>query len=185
MKPTEQLKEEHEAIRIALSILSNASKKLEAGETVNQEDLGRILEFIKTFADTCHHGKEEDLLFVAMENVGIPRDRGPIAVMLREHEMGRSYVRNMREAVEKYKAGGSSYSSQFIENAEKYIELLTQHIDKEDNILYPMADMQLPEEEQHELIEEFEKLEPERMGIGRHEELHELLNHLKYKYSES
>jgi hemerythrin-like domain-containing protein len=86
MKPTEQLKEEHEAIKIVLGILSNVSKKLAARETVNQEDLGRILEFIETFADTCHHGKEEDLLFVAMENVGIPRDRGPIAVMLREHE---------------------------------------------------------------------------------------------------
>ncbi len=185
MKPTEQLKEEHEAIKIALSILSNVSKKLAAGETVSQEDLGRILEFIKTFADTCHHGKEEDLLFVAMENVGIPRDRGPIAVMLREHEMGRSYVTNMREAVEKYKAGGSSYSSQFIENAEKYIGLLTQHIDKEDNILYPMADMQLSEEAQHELIEEFEKLEQERIGIGGHEELHELLHRLKDKYLKS
>ena len=185
MKPTEQLKEEHEAIKIALSILGNVSKKLAAGETINQEDLGRILEFIKTFADTCHHGKEEDLLFVALEKVGMPRDRGPIAVMLREHEMGRSYVRNMREAVEKYKAGGSSYSSQFIENAGKYTELPTQHIDKEDNILYPMADMQLPEEAQHELIEEFEKLEQERIGIGRHEELHELLHRLEDTYLES
>ncbi|MFC1972404.1 hemerythrin domain-containing protein [Chloroflexota bacterium] len=88
-----------------------------------------------------------------MENVGIPRDRGPIGVMLREHEMGRSYVKNMSEAVEKYKAGESSYSSQFVENAKKYTELLTQHIDKEDNILYPMADMQLSEEKQRELIE--------------------------------
>ena len=168
VKSTEQLREEHKAIKIALSILSNVSNKLVAGETVNQEDLDSILEFIKTFTDTCHHGKEEDLLFVAMESVGIPRDRGPIGVMLKEYEMGRSYVRNMREA-----------------NAEKYIELLTQHIDKEDNILYPMADMQLPEEKQHELIEEFEKLEQERIGIGRHEELHELLHHLKDKYLES
>jgi len=105
--------------------------------------------------------------------------------MLREHEMGRSYVRNMREAVEKYKAGGSSYSSQFTENAGKYIELLTQHIGKEDDILYPMADMQLPEEAQHELIEEFEKLKQERIGIGRHEELHELLHRLEDTYLES
>ncbi len=185
MRATEQLKEEHKAIKLTLSILTNVSTKLESGEKVEQEDLGHLLEFIKIFADTCHHGKEEDLLFVAMENVGIPRDRGPIAVMLREHETGRSYVRNMMEAVEKYKAGGSSYSSRFVENAEKYAELLTQHIDKEDNVLYPMADMQLSEEKQYELIEEFEKLEEERIGIGKHEELHELLHHLKDKYLES
>ncbi len=43
MKPTEQLKEEHKAIKLALSILSNVSKKFESGEEVNPEDLGRIL----------------------------------------------------------------------------------------------------------------------------------------------
>lgn len=182
MKPTDQLKEEHEAIKLALRILSNVSKKIAGGETINHEDLDNILKFIKTFADTCHHGKEEDLLFVAMENVGIPRDKGPIGVMLREHEVGRSYVGNMGEAVARYKTGATSLSSQFIENAEKYIELLTQHIEKEDNILYPMADIQLPEEEQHQLLEEFEKLEQERIGIGRHEELHELLHRLRDKY---
>jgi len=185
MKATEQLKEEHKAIKLMLSILNNVSKKLESGEKVDQEDLGHLLQFIKIFADTCHHGKEEDLLFVAMENVGIPRDRGPIGVMLKEHEMGRSYVRNVSEAVEKYKAGGPIYSSQFVDNAEKYIKLLTQHIGKEDNILYPMADMQLSKEKQHELIEKFEELERERIGIGRHAELHELLHHLKDKYLES
>ena len=185
MKATEELKEEHKAIKLTLSILSNVSKRFGSGEKVDQEDLDNILEFIKTFADKCHHGKEEDLLFVAMENVGIPRDRGPIGVMLKEHEMGRSYVRNMSEAVDKYKAGELSYSSQFVENAKKYIDLLTQHIDKEDNILYPMADMQLSEEKQRELIEKFEELEQERIGIGKHEELHELLHHLKDKYLES
>jgi hemerythrin-like domain-containing protein len=182
MKATEELKEDHKAIKIALSILTKISKRLKSGKKIDPEDLGQILEFIKTFADKCHHGKEEDLLFVAMENVGIPRDRGPIGVMLREHEMGRSYVKNMSESVEKYKAGELSYSSQFVENAKKYVDLLTQHIDKENNILYPMADMQLSEEKQRELIEKFEELEQERIGTGKHEELHELLHRLKDKY---
>jgi hemerythrin-like domain-containing protein len=178
------LREEHKAIKLALSILGRVSSKLESKEKVDQEDLGRILEFIKTFVDTCHHGKEEDLLFVAMENAGIPRARGPIGVMLKEHEMGRSYVRNMRETVEKYKTGDPSYSSRFVENAKKYAELLDAHIEKEDNILYPIADMQLPDETQRELIEKFEELEQDRIGIGKHEELHELLHHLKDKYLE-
>jgi len=184
MKATEVLREEHKAIKLALSILGRVSNKLESGEKVDQEDLGRILEFIKTFVDTCHHGKEEGLLFVAMENAGMPRARGPIGVMLKEHEMGRSYVRNMRETVEKYKTGDFSYSSRLVENAKKYAELLNAHIEKEDNILYPMADMQLPDETQRELIEKFEKLEQDRIGIGKHEELHELLHHLKDKYLE-
>jgi hemerythrin-like domain-containing protein len=66
MKATEELKDEHKAIKVALSVLDNVSKRLKSGEKVYQEDLSRLLQFIKTFADTCHHGKEEDLLFVAM-----------------------------------------------------------------------------------------------------------------------
>jgi hemerythrin-like domain-containing protein len=185
MKATEELKAEHKAIKLMLKILNTVSKRLESGEKVDQENLDSILDFIKTFTDTCHHGKEEDLLFVALENAGIPRDRGPIGIMLREHEMGRSYVGNMSEAVEKYKAGEPSYSSHFVENTEKSVELLTQHINREDNILYPMANMQLSEEKQRELIEDFEKLEREKIGTGKHEELHELLHHLKDKYLES
>jgi hemerythrin-like domain-containing protein len=184
MKATEVLREEHKAIKVALSILNHVSSKLESGEEVDQEDLGRILEFIRTFVDTCHHGKEEDLLFVALENADISRARGLIAAVLREHEIGRSYVRNMREAVEKYKTAEHSYLSRFVENAKKYAQLLDTHIGKEDNILYPMADTDLPEETQHELIEKFEELERDRIGIGKHEELHELLHHLRDKYLE-
>ena len=185
MKLTEQLKEEHQAIKVALSILDSMNQKLGSGDKVNPEDLSQILDFIKTFADRCHHGKEEDLLFGAMEKMGISREDSPIGVMLEEHEWGRSFVRGMSEAVEKYRAGDSLSSARFIENSRNYIELLAEHIDKEDNILYPMAETHLPVEKQHELIEEFEKVEREKIGIGRHEELHKILHHLKEIYLEA
>ncbi|MGQ9627286.1 MAG: hemerythrin domain-containing protein [Anaerolineae bacterium] len=179
MRPTEKLKEEHKAIKLILKILEKACVRLESGEEVNPEHLEQILEFIKLFADKCHHGKEEDLLFLAMEEAGFPREGGPIAVMLMEHDLGRNYVKGMSEDVAQYKAGELEISSKIVENARNYIALLTQHIEKEDNILYPMADMHLSEEKQRELIEEFEKLEHERIGIGKHEELHKLLHHLE------
>jgi len=68
MTPTEQLKEEHEAIKLMLRILDKVCDKLESGEEVNPEHLDQILEFIKVFADKCHHGKEEDLLFQQLLN---------------------------------------------------------------------------------------------------------------------
>ena len=184
MNASEVLREEHRAIELALTILGRVSNRLESGRKIDHKDLGRILEFLKGFVDTCHHGKEEDLLFVALENAGISRARGPITVLLREHEVGRSYVRNMAGAVEKYKTGGPSSASQFVENARKYARLLSAHIRKEDTILYPMANTGLPEETQHELIEKFEELERDRIGIGKHEELHELLHRLNDKYPE-
>jgi hemerythrin-like domain-containing protein len=182
MKPTEQLKEEHQAIKVMLRILEKVCQKLESGEEVNPEHLEQMVEFIKAFADKCHHGKEEDLLFIAMEEAGIPKESGPIGVMLTEHDMGRGYVRGMSEAVTQYKAGDRKASSAIVENARNYIALLTQHIDKEDHILYPMADMHLSEERQKELVEEFERVEREEIGVGKHQEFHQLLEHLREVY---
>jgi len=184
MKPTEQLKEEHKAIKLMLRIAEKVNEKLEAGEEVNPEHLEQIVEFIRVFADKCHHGKEEDLLFVAMEEAGIPKEGGPIGVMLAEHDMGRSYVRGLSQAVARYKAGDRGVSPAIIENARNYVALLSQHIDKEDNILYPMADMHLSEAQQEELLEGFEKVEREKIGPGRHEEFHKLLDHLQEVYLE-
>ncbi len=69
------------------------------------------------FADQCHHGKEEDLLFPAMEAAGIPRESGPIGVMLEEHNIGRQYVRGMAEAVSGYRAGETQAGRAFAQNA--------------------------------------------------------------------
>jgi len=182
MKPTEQLTEEHDAIKVMLKVIEKVSQKLEAGEEVNPEHLEFMIDFIRTFADKCHHGKEEDLLFSAMEEVGIPREGGPIGVMLSEHELGRKYVKGMGDGVASYKKGESKAALQIVENARNYAALLAQHIEKEDNILYPIADMHLSEEKQHELIEEFEKVEKDKIGIGKHQELHEVLHRLRDIY---
>src|SRR3990172_819068 len=144
MRPTEVLVEEHKAIKTMLRILAAISGELEGGKGIDPKHLDMTLELIKLFADRCHHGKEEDLLFPAMEKVGIPREGGPLGVMLMEHGFGREFVKGMSESAEKLKQGDRSAAAKFIENARGYVKLLSQHIDKEDNILYPMADKILP-----------------------------------------
>ena len=182
MRPTEQLKQEHVAIKTMLQVLDRVSGKLDSGEPVSPEHLEQIAEFIKVFADRCHHGKEEGLLFPAMAEAGIPTEGGPIGVMLQEHDIGRGYVKGMAEAISEYKAGDRNAASRIVENARGYIALLEQHIDKEDNILYPMADMHLAEPTERRLLEEFDRMEREEIGQGRHEEFHELLGRLSRTY---
>lgn len=184
MLATEVLKEEHEAIKLMLEILEKVCDKLEQGEKVNSEHLERILDFIKTFADECHHGKEEDLLFPELEEAGIPKEGGPIGVMLTEHDLGRNYVRKFAQGIQEYKKGNSKAIKEIIENARNYIQLLREHIEKENNILFTMADMHLSPDKQKELLTGFEKIEEERIGKGKHEELHKLLHRLKEIYLE-
>ncbi|MGQ9555776.1 MAG: hemerythrin domain-containing protein [Anaerolineae bacterium] len=159
MTPTAQLKTEHEAIKLMLRVLDEVSARLDAGQPVPPQHLNQITEFIQVFADRCHHGKEEDLLFPAMEEAGIPREGGPIGVMLAEHDIGRNFVRGMREGVARYEAGDRRACSQIADNARGYVNLLRQHIQKEDDILYMMADMHLLSQKQEQLLEQFEKVE--------------------------
>jgi hemerythrin-like domain-containing protein len=182
MTPTEQLKEEHQGIQLMLKILEKVCQRLESGERVDTGHLEKILEFIRVFADQCHHGKEEDFLFPEMEKAGIPKEGGPIGVMLLEHGKGRDYVRGMNEAMEAYKKNEAKASSKFVENARNYVALLTQHIDKENNVFFPWGERVLSEKQKEKLLEDFEKLEHERIGEGKHEEFHKLLQRLKEVY---
>ena len=182
MKPTEVLKEEHQGIKVGLSILGKVADKLQADQPVPPEHLEQLVDFIRTFADKCHHGKEEDLLFNEMVKAGIPKQGGPIAVMLTEHDQGRAYVRGMADAIPAYSAGDVRAGYKVAENARGYVRLLTQHIDKEDKILYPIADVRLTENQQICLLEGFEKVEEERVGHGKHEEYHRMLDRLSGIY---
>lgn len=124
--------EEHDAIKLMLKILDAVCKKIQLGEKVEFEHLDQILEFLRTFADKCHHGKEESLLFPAMEKAGIPRESGPIGVMVREHEIGRKFIKDLSNAISDYKRSKIDATPKIVEIAKSYIELLTQHIEKED-----------------------------------------------------
>ena len=174
MHPIEELENEHGAIRTAVKILEEISRRIEAGQKVKSEDLSGLLDFIRTFADRCHHAKEEGLLFPAMEKAGVPRERGPIGVMLAEHEEGRSCVKGMAEAVNNQDA--------FAEQARKYADLLARHIEKEDKILYPMAERRLSGKTWEEMEKGFEKIERDVVGPGRHEAYHRFLHRLEETY---
>ena len=182
MKATQQLKEDHESILIMISVLEKISDDLEKGKELNTEECSSVIDFIKIFADKSHHGKEEEHLFPAMENHGFGHDSGPIAVMLDEHEMGRSYIRGLNSALNDFKDGNKEAVKDIISNSREYAFLLRNHIDKENNILFEMADKVIDEKEQETLYNAFVKIEEERMGSAKHEEYLKLLNHLKSIY---
>ncbi len=184
MKATEELMKEHRGIELMLRVLEVISLRAEAEEPLEHEDLDGIVDFLTIFADKCHHGKEEDLLFPAMEAAGIPREGGPIGVMLAEHAACRSIVKRLTAAVEEYKAHHGDASARIASAARDYVKLLTQHIRKEERVLYPIAEGKLSTEKDAELVEAFEKLEHERIGSGKHEEFHSLLHHLERAYLE-
>ena len=110
-KATEVLRKEHDAILKMIEATEITAARLERGEKVPDSLLAGLIEFFKLFADRCHHGKEEEIFFPRLVEKGMPRDGGPVGVMLQEHEMGRELIRRMSQAEGAYRAGASSAAS--------------------------------------------------------------------------
>lgn len=178
MKPTEILKAEHRGIERMLEVVHAAADRLAKGEAVPPELFPQAVDFLTNFADRCHHGKEERLLFVRLADHGVPKDGGPLGVMLAEHEEGRSHIRGMREALARLQQGDQKALPDLVGHAEAYVEVLRAHIQKEDNVLFPLADRVLSPEEETELAEAFERVEQEEMGAGVHERYHQMIHDL-------
>ena len=166
---TDVLKDEHRVIERVLAALERAARRLDAGETIDPTFFLQAAEFIKGFADGCHHMKEEGVLFPAMREAGIPAEGGPIAMMLEEHEEGRAFVASMRAAAERLAGGEAGAARDVARAALGYASLLRLHIQKEDNALFPMADQVIRGAAQTRLAEEIERVEREETGQGVHE----------------
>lgn len=144
MNPSENsttvLRNEHQII---LNVLDALNRFLDAGTRKGNwhwDALGECVTFFRLYADACHHGKEEDLLFPELVAKGMPREGGPIAVMLYEHQQGRQFVRAMRETLPDARAGEQEARDRFVEAGRAFFSLLTEHIGKEDHCLFAMAD---------------------------------------------
>lgn len=169
MEATDILTSEHRVIERVITALESSARRVSDGETVRPGFFLDAAEFIKGFADGCHHQKEEGVLFKRMNENGLPSQGGPIGVMLYEHEQGRSFTRGMRQAAEKWAAGDASAAAEVVRNALGYAALLRQHIIKEDTILFPMAGRIIPAAQHAQVLEDFERVEHEETGEGIHE----------------
>ena len=169
MKATEILMDEHRVIERVLTALERAASRLSKGQDVYMRFFTGTTVFIKNFADGCHHQKEEGILFPAMIENGMSKETGPIAVMLAEHEEGRRLTQKMRQALERLQSVDEASRNELVQNALNYVKLLRQHIYKEDNILFPMADKVIPPDQQLQILEAFNLVERDETGENVHE----------------
>lgn len=150
---------EHRVILQVLATLEAIASRAAAGD-LPADDADAALDVLRTFADACHHGKEEDILFPALE-AQVP-GFGPTRVMRDEHEAGRALLRAMAAAA----AGGDG--SAFAAAARAYVELLRAHIAKEDDILFRIAQALLSPEQNARIVAAYRLLEHDDIGDGTH-----------------
>jgi hemerythrin-like domain-containing protein len=148
-RATKELSDEHQNILKVIGALVQECDAIDGGKEVDREFFSKAVDFIRNYADKFHHAKEEDILFKELDRPGVEMHCDPRQQMLHEHDLGRSFVKGIENGVSQAK------KEQVVENARGYARLLQEHIYKEDNILYPMAENALGEERSEEMAGHF------------------------------
>lgn len=177
-KAIEVLMNEHRLIERVLGSLETYTVEVEGGREPERAWIGEYASFLRGFADACHHGKEEDILFARMCERGFSRESGPVAVMLHEHKVGRGHVAALRQLGDGQGTPSAVETQAFLENAAGFVPLLRAHIQKEDRILYPMALRLLTGPELDAVESEFERSEAAFRADGTYDRLTALAERL-------
>ncbi len=182
MRATEILMQEHRVIEQVLTCLECIAQQCETDGKLDVGSANQAIDFFQNFSDKCHHGKEEGCLFPLLEQKGFSPEQGPTGVMRLEHETGRQHVRSMAEATTAVAAGDSTAISEFVSHAQAFVQLLREHILKEDHCLFQMTDQALSELDQQQLLESFANVEHDDMGPGTHEKYLEIAVELTKRF---
>ena len=138
---TTSLRRDHELIEKVIKAMEATIQLLNEGKQIPESILYPVIDFSKNFTDVCHHSKEEQALFPALEQAGMPKNMGPIAMMLIDHERSREIGKHMEESAKEYIDSGNS--TNLINDMTEYTEHITEHLWKENNKLFMMAEARL------------------------------------------
>lgn len=151
MNITQKLMDEHSLI---LKYVDALEKLCNQSTDEIVLDKGSIaIDFIINYADKYHHAKEENILFEIVQKPGVLEHCNPIPQMLHEHEQGRTLVKGMKLGISENNA------DLFKQNALQYCQLLSEHIHKEDHILYPMCESSIDIDSKTWIHSEYQKVE--------------------------
>ena len=150
---TEILSLEHENILKFIDALLKKCEVMEKKKEIDSDFFEKAIDFIRNYADKFHHAKEEDILFKELCKDTVEMHCNPVEQMLYEHDLGRNFVKGIEEGLKKNDMG------KIIKNSKGYADLLREHIYKEDNILYPMAEQSLGKAIKTKMLKEFERIE--------------------------
>jgi hemerythrin-like domain-containing protein len=164
---TESLRKDHDLIEKVVKAMEVTLSMLKSGKKIPESILMPTLDFTKNFTDVCHHGKEEESFFPALGQTGMPTNMGPIAVMLMEHEITRKIANHMEGSAKEYLVSGNSDA--LVSDIAQYIEHMSQHLWKENNRLFMMAEMRLSgvSDKMNAELDSVEKKKLDQLGKSR------------------
>lgn len=150
----ETLEEEHRLISRVVRLLPAIRRSVEAG-AVDELVLSDAIEFFSAFTDGFHHAEEEDLLFPALLQRGVSQTGCPVGTLKLEHQQGRNLINGLNAAVKRYREGDVEEATTISEILGNATELYTNHIWRENYLLFPMSEKVLSDSDRRALAKDF------------------------------
>jgi len=176
MLPIGPLMIEHRLIERMIRLLDAQSKRIRNGSPPELEFLSQALDFIRTYADRCHHGKEEDILFRDLgRKVLGPADTAMMNDLVREHVWARGRVKELADASAAWHSGSGEAVERIIKALEDLAGFYPEHIRKEDKEFFPASMNYLSADEKDRMLAEMAEFDRKlihehyRAVVGRFE----------------
>lgn len=170
----DHLIQEHRLILRSVYVLQAMAEQAHTGKMPADEDVDKLLDFLKRFADDHHQGKEEAVLFPCLRQA----TTGPsnaLRMMMFEHEQERSLVRGLEDATRTHK------NEDFAYYGGRLAEILSTHIHKEDHILFTLVERTISKDTDAQVTQEMSAYD-ESLPPATREEMNRIVNDLEWKY---
>lgn len=156
MLPVGLLMIEHRIIERMISLMTLELKKITEENKADPDFLSAALDFLKIYADKCHHGKEEDILFTVLEQKSLAEEhKKMLKELLEEHVASRKIVAVLTESADKYAHADNFALKDIAGNIQALVQLYSQHIVKEDKVFFLPVMEYLSKQEQDKMIRDF------------------------------
>jgi len=180
MSPTEELMTEHKTIRLMLNVMSSISDNIKNKKVFYTNDVEQIVDFLSVYVNKCHRNKEETVFFPALLLSKHPFKN--IGLIINEHSIGKGYLDEILCCVVNCKLGSTFSGERIADCMANYVQLIDNHINKEENDFFPLANKALSEDAQIEILKQFSVINDEFMGLDIHDRYEELLKSMESKY---
>lgn len=159
MMPIALLMIEHRQIERMIPVLLEETNRARSGK-VDGLRIDALVDFIREYADRCHHGKEEDILFAALRDKRMPSELEAIMErLIEDHKTSRANVRLVIEANEGYRRGRSDSLERMADALELLANLYPRHIATEDKEFFIPSMALFSKDEQRRMLAQFQSFD--------------------------
>jgi len=147
---------EHRLIEKMIALVREQLPLIQERDQVDPVLIDTVVDFVRTYADRTHHGKEEEILFRDLATKAMsPRDQRVMQELIEEHRYGRSVVAKLVQAKQDYLQGQQDALPRIVEQLRALVAFYPKHIEKEDKDFFPNSERYLSEPEQQAMLQGF------------------------------